>query len=222
MSVKGLVLAFNVKYEEALKASDDAVKAGSDSDYYWLDRGSILLLKDELDTAKRCLEKVLDNNSDDWFWISRVGLIYLQANLAAPAIGLLTEACSIKGDCPYLWYRLGTAQTMAKNQGKAKFYFQKALEADPKYRPALNALNKTRRKECFIATHVFGEDSKEVAILREYRYSFLETNWAGRLFVKIYYLAGPGMAELMKRFPVLEKSGRQILLTVVEFLKRRV
>jgi len=50
---------------------------------------------------------------------------------------------------------------------------------------------------CFIATAVFGVDSGEVAALRSFRDRRLNSNALGRLFISLYYLASPAIANMI-------------------------
>jgi hypothetical protein len=68
---------------------------------------------------------------------------------------------------------------------------------------------------CFIATAVYGPESREVYILRQFRDRRLLTNGPGRLFVATYYKYSPPIARFMHPGPVLRVAGRCILWPLV-------
>jgi len=68
---------------------------------------------------------------------------------------------------------------------------------------------------CFIATAVYGGDSREVRILRRFRDEHLMSNRVGRAFVAAYYRFSPPVASLIGKFPLLKVSARSVLTPVV-------
>lgn len=70
-------------------------------------------------------------------------------------------------------------------------------------------------RRCFVATAVFeGADGPEVLRLRRFRDERLLTNHAGRAFVKLYYLHGPRLAQVVSRSPRLRLSLKRLLKTL--------
>ena len=75
---------------------------------------------------------------------------------------------------------------------------------------------------CFVATAVYGSyNAPEVYILRQFRDSFLRTNFLGRGFIKLYYIIGPTLANITKRLPLLRSLVKSLLDRFVYLLKRR-
>jgi len=68
---------------------------------------------------------------------------------------------------------------------------------------------------CFIATAIYGPESREVFILRRFRDNHLATNWPGRLFVTLYYRFSPSIARIIDGSPSLRAVGRCLLSPVV-------
>lgn len=69
---------------------------------------------------------------------------------------------------------------------------------------------------CFIATAAFGSVLEpQVALLREFRDSYLLTNGAGRKFVDYYYTYSPPLAEFISQSEVLKFMVRTALLPLV-------
>ncbi|HET6464633.1 MAG TPA: SBBP repeat-containing protein, partial [Nitrospiria bacterium] len=69
---------------------------------------------------------------------------------------------------------------------------------------------------CFIATAAYGSYlDPHVQVLRNFRDRVLETNWAGRLFVRIYYRYSPPVAALIAKHEGLRIAARAALTPVV-------
>lgn len=72
---------------------------------------------------------------------------------------------------------------------------------------------------CFIATAACGADSHEVAVLRQYRDSILNSTSVGRCAVATYSVLSPPLAYVLERCPPL---GRLTALAIVRPLARLV
>ena len=69
---------------------------------------------------------------------------------------------------------------------------------------------------CFIATAAYGSPlEKNVKILRDFRDLFLLTNPAGEVFVRVYYIYSPPIAEFIAKHPNLRAITRLSLLPIV-------
>jgi hypothetical protein len=64
---------------------------------------------------------------------------------------------------------------------------------------ALEGMKAADGGSCFIATEIYGIDSREVAALRRVRDRILLPNPLGRRFVALYYRAAPSVIPLMRR-----------------------
>lgn len=71
---------------------------------------------------------------------------------------------------------------------------------------------------CFIATTVFGPDSPEVAVLRDWRDARLAPSLGGRLLIQIYGLTGPLLAALSRRWLLLRRAFRAGLTRFLDHL----
>jgi hypothetical protein len=79
-------------------------------------------------------------------------------------------------------------------------------------------INESGKKKsgCFIATAVYGNyDASEVKTLREFRDRHLQTNVAGRAFVRVYYKLSPTIANSLIRNPRLSRVMRKVLDKIV-------
>ena len=74
--------------------------------------------------------------------------------------------------------------------------------------------------KCFIATAVFGPDSPEVMVLRDWRDARLAGSTSGRLLIRLYGLAGPPLAELTRSLPFLRRGFRAGFSRWVDYLVR--
>ncbi len=69
---------------------------------------------------------------------------------------------------------------------------------------------------CFIATAAYGsENAAAVLVLREFRNRYLQTNAAGRTFVRWYYSFSPPAARFITEHPALKPAVRIALAPVV-------
>jgi hypothetical protein len=80
---------------------------------------------------------------------------------------------------------------------------------------------KDKRSGCFIATAVFGPESREVSILREFRDERLLHSSLGRHFVHAYTLVSPSVAVVISKIPLLQKSTRYVLRELVDWALRQ-
>jgi hypothetical protein len=82
--------------------------------------------------------------------------------------------------------------------------------------------SKSSTKEgCYIATSIYGSyDAEEVIVLRKFRDNKLNTNFIGKLFVKIYYLTSPHFVKLTKNIAFINYFIKSILDLLVTKLKR--
>lgn len=67
------------------------------------------------------------------------------------------------------------------------------------------AFEKQGRKECFIATQIWGENSEKTIFLRSWRDRALMTNPFGRALVKMYYKFSPYWIKVMKKSKILNR-----------------
>ncbi len=58
---------------------------------------------------------------------------------------------------------------------------------------------------CFIATAIYGEKSKEVQFLKNFRDSHLLKNPYGKILIKIYYFFSPSVAVILRKYKILRK-----------------
>lgn len=73
---------------------------------------------------------------------------------------------------------------------------------------------------CFIASQVYGPDSWETNVLRQWRDEKLIPTAVGRAFVFIYYQVSPPIARLLSRSPVLERLSRIVLNKIVSAVNK--
>lgn len=76
------------------------------------------------------------------------------------------------------------------------------------------------KSNCFIATAVYGAESGEVTVLREWRDGLMDSV-SGQLFVKIYLLLSPPIASFLKQRPQWQRLVRRVLNSIVSIIKRK-
>lgn len=75
---------------------------------------------------------------------------------------------------------------------------------------------------CFVATAAYGtRNHPDVIMLREFRDNVLVKRWAGRRFVKTYWIVGPVMAKVIRSDGVSGKISRTLLRPFISILRRR-
>ena len=74
---------------------------------------------------------------------------------------------------------------------------------------------------CYIATAVYGSyDCPEVWTLRRFRDEVLRASVLGRLFIRGYYAASPGLARHLGSKPLFQKPVKMALDSFVSHLKK--
>lgn len=73
---------------------------------------------------------------------------------------------------------------------------------------------------CFIATELYGVDSPEVMILRQFRDQVLLNRWTGRLFVANYYRFSPLMVPVLRRSQWIRSTVRRGVAHLVRIAYR--
>ena len=71
---------------------------------------------------------------------------------------------------------------------------------------------------CFVATVIFGEHSREVAVFRRWRDDYLLGSSTGRILVKSYYRLGPRVAGVCSRHRVVKGLVRRGLSILCDLL----
>jgi hypothetical protein len=91
-------------------------------------------------------------------------------------------------------------------QGQCGAQIATSMFGTPTSRLAENAASGMRAADggkCFIASEIYGHDSKEVEILRRVRDRDLLPNPLGRSLVALYYRVSPSIIPLMRRSSVV-------------------
>lgn len=92
--------------------------------------------------------------------------------------------------------------------------------------PSVNDIFEKQNKQassssCFVATVCYGSaDAEPVRILREFRDKVLAENFAGRAFIKFYYLLGPYLASFIAKHNKLRLKVRDYLIAPLARLAR--
>jgi len=77
----------------------------------------------------------------------------------------------------------------------------------------INVKNLAKTTKCYIATVCYQEEqSKELTFFRNFRDNNLNSNFAGRMFVKLYYFCSPNIANFLSTKPRLNLLVKRVLL----------
>lgn len=76
------------------------------------------------------------------------------------------------------------------------------------------------RRQCFIATAVYGGDAYQTIMLRKYRDSYLLSNRAGKILIEVYYTLSPPIAALLNSLPFLKPLVRLALWPIILLVKK--
>jgi len=219
LSVSALSQALAARYDSALASSDEAlsVKAGT-SQFLWIDRGTVLLLRGSDETAQKNFARVLESSEGaDWFWLSRLGFAYLQAGKGPRAADLLLQASEKAPAVAWIWYRLGRAYLACHHQPRARKCFEKALELKPMAATYQKALTDLSRRACFIAT-CLELDEERLQGLRLFT-DCMNASMAGQLLCRGFFALSPLLVEVIDRHPSLKGPGRRLLAQVTDMVK---
>jgi hypothetical protein len=92
--------------------------------------------------------------------------------------------------------------------------------ASTRYTPTPATSSKSSSSWCFIASQVYGPDSWETNVLRQWRDEKLLPTAVGRAFVVVYYQVSPPIARLLSRSPLLKRLSRIVLNKFVSVVNK--
>lgn len=75
------------------------------------------------------------------------------------------------------------------------------------------------RRECYIATALYGPDAPETNFLREWRDANLIHSKSGRICIAVYYTLSPTLVKLIPKNSVVEKALRILGRALLKKLK---
>ncbi len=114
------------------------------------------------------------------------------------------------------------ARTSVKRAVRAKVRVPKGYGwvTNPKKALYNRVYYRTTKKACYIATAVYGDvDAWQVAKLREYRDTVLRKNFWGRIFIYIYYIISPKLANVFKDIKPINSLTKWLLDKFIKRLK---
>jgi hypothetical protein len=72
------------------------------------------------------------------------------------------------------------------------------------------------------AVAVYGRDSEETEVLREYRYKVLSKSATGRQMIKTYYELSPNVAEVLQKNDAARANARRVLDSLMPAIREKV
>jgi hypothetical protein len=85
----------------------------------------------------------------------------------------------------------------------------------------LNLPRSKKQNQCFIATSVYGENSYEVAELRQWRDNYLVKKIWGYRFVRLYYKIAPFVASWIAKNMLFKRVVKKTLDIFIRYLPKR-
>ena len=140
LAAKAVALARSGDLEGALAFSDASIQEQGDVPYVWLERGDVLLARQET-RADYCFDKALLLAPRDWFttWLaSRIRYFYDQFALA---LKLVQQAVELNATHFLLWLELGRCQQALGLIGPARSSYGQALQLNAESRAAKEAMS---------------------------------------------------------------------------------
>ncbi len=114
--------------------------------------------------------------------------------LADGSQGLICKACNLGWSHTYCQGGCGAAIPATAFGTPTSRIARSALEGMEGYQGG-----SPQSGNCFIATEIYGSDSVEVNVLRQFRDNALITNRIGNFLVSIYYRFAPSIIPIMRR-----------------------
>lgn len=140
LSLRAMMYANRGMYKRAINTSDYAISRKGADPHSYTARGYILLTADNKN-ANFCFMKAMELAVTNDFRIPmRIGLIYLKKKQFSRALDFLLRACACNVTNYYLWYHMGLCYQKLGFANKAMESFQLALDQNPEYDQAKNAL----------------------------------------------------------------------------------
>jgi tetratricopeptide (TPR) repeat protein len=139
LAAKAVALARTGDVQGALAFSDAAVEEQGDTPYVWLARGDVLFARKEK-RADYCFEKAGLLAPRNWMvqWLaSRIHYYYEKF---AVALKFAQQALGLDSAQPAVWLQIGRCQEALGMAALAQTSYRQALELNPQYRQADQAL----------------------------------------------------------------------------------
>jgi len=221
LAIKGLIMAKLYGSDEAMVYSDRSFEQQSETGYPWISRGEILLYADRRKNANVCFDQIILQNPEEWRVHVDIGKVFLHHKQFNKAIYYFSKALEMNPSNAYTWFLSAKCYRGMHLRSRSKSAVKTALEIRRSFPEAQKFLDSLSLKPCFVATACYGNDSApEVAALRRWRDEFLEVHPAGRIFLSVYYIAGPIFAKPVGRYAVLSAFARYLLSRFVRIIKK--
>jgi tetratricopeptide (TPR) repeat protein len=125
----------------AWSSIDGALQAPGSSPYRWQVRGEVLL-SSRGRFYEECFRKSLAEPAASWFDRVAIARIYAFHDQAANALRYLREALEMEPSHGYIWFERGNCELALGFVGAAKKSWRRCLELRPRYRPAMQAIER--------------------------------------------------------------------------------
>jgi len=222
LSTQAWVLARSGRIDEAMTSSDQALTSGTESQVVWLDRGTILLLQGNEEAAVYCFNKLLEKDDDDWYWLTRAGIAFLEAQKPARAQKLLQMAVEQNPAASLAWLGLARSQQELGHNDQVGECLERVKELD-EHHPGLvrfRGMVQRKKRPCLVASCCFTTPgAPQVLVLRRWRDRVLLSRHWGRNLVRTYDHHSPGMVAWLHRHPGMIALTRSLLAVAAALVR---
>jgi len=149
LALRAVMYANRGMYKRAINTCDYAISRKGASAFTYIARGYVLLLA-ENKNAHFCFMKASElANANDWKIPMRIGLIYYKKKQYSRSLEYLLKACALNVTNYYLWHHLGLSYQKLGFAKKALDAFQHAIDQNPDYSAASEAMVKLKHSSVF-------------------------------------------------------------------------
>jgi serine/threonine protein kinase/Flp pilus assembly protein TadD len=129
-------------FAQAIESYDKAVAINPNFYHAWRDRGLALSQTNRQKEAIASFDKALKIEPDDYqSWIGR-GIALSSLNRPAEALSAFNKAVELQPLDPFVWMNRGMALERWGRLPEARDSYKKARDIDPRFQPAINALER--------------------------------------------------------------------------------
>ena len=149
LSLRAMTYANRGMYKRALNTCDYAITRKGARTHTYIARGYVLLVAGNKN-SHFCFMKAMEMAGNrDWKIPMRIGYIYFRNKKYSRALDFFLKACARNISNYYLWHHIGLCYQKLGFGHKALEAFRHALDHNPDYTPAEDALHKASRSSVF-------------------------------------------------------------------------
>jgi hypothetical protein len=117
----------------------------------------------------------------------------------------------------FIEFSVNRKHNVLSSEALRRYIASETIRNKEEFKSAYNVL-RMNLSRCFVASTLFGPDSHEVTVLRQFRDDRLLNSSLGSAAVSIYYTLSPLMIWMVKRSPSLKNATSRLLTRIVNQL----